>query len=156
MTEITTEDLLTLTKSADLLRQTAERALKADTYERELRQANSDCEVLRELANRLARENETLARNVPPQSIFDMPVGAAALQRQYEKTQEKQVSEPQSSGFVKVIGQAWCRTIRQDLRYPTLSLYPTKGYMVLCNVHQDIGTGGLTYTPVAINDLPTV
>lgn len=102
----------------------------------------------------LLRENETLARNMPPEpsaSVFDTPSGAAGhLRGQFNATQP--------TSFTKVIGQQWCKTDRAttDLVNFAFKFDMQTHYIVLCEVRRDVQTGALTYHPVGVKDLPLV
>lgn len=115
-----------------------------------------DFSELPEWVERIVRENETLARNVPPPpftpeppaSVSDTPSGAAALM-------PDQFNASQPTGFSEVIGQAWCRCDRENDAPPdALGLRYCGGWIVLCEVSLNVATGALTYTPLARKDLP--
>lgn len=175
---VTTEELLALSKSADLLRQTVEKAMRCDSLARELHQAKLDRDAWEAEANarytdsrvwrerydaevakngELLRENETLARNMPPEppvegTVFGTPSGAAAaLVPDYA-----QMCRP--TGVPRIIGQQWCKTDRAttDLVNFAFKFDMQTHYIVLCNVHHDVQTGALTYYPVGVKDLPLV
>lgn len=56
----------------------------------------------------------------------------------------------------EVIGQAWCRCDHENDAPPdALGLKCANGgWIVLCEVHRNVATGALTYTPLARKDLP--
>lgn len=95
---VTTEELLALAKSADLLRQTAEKAMRCDDLARELNRVKIDRDAWESAAQGhyenervwrerydaevarngdLLRENETLARNMPPEPPADFAAAAS-------------------------------------------------------------------------------
>lgn len=189
---ITTEELLALTKSADLLRQTAEQALRCDSLARKLHNVRNDRDhlagilekimqifdghpdlgpqdfaelplevlALHDMYNELLvknktleRENETLARNMPPEPPVEEPRKRPVI------VQGMDYCFPQSECRVtKILGQQWCRTSTDTAEAPdTFGLRFRDGsHMVLCEVHQDVQTGALTYRPLSVEDLPLV
>lgn len=205
---ITTEELLALTKSADLLRQTAERAMKADAYERELHQARIDRNAWEDAANgryhevakwkqmhqqqveenaalverigAVVIENETLARNMPPEPpsayATKLDVAVRALEELSRLGNGDRVGTSEGNRIAadalkaiaeqiplngparvpKLIGQQWCRTNSTYSECAELVYAPEKVRIVLCNVHRDTTTGALTYRPLAMEDLPVV
>jgi len=187
---VTTEHLLELAKSADLLRATAERAMKADTLERALHAARLEKDAWESQANdhykdsrtwrdrydkevakngELLRENETLARNVPPQppaddSIFWNPYNGAVqdhrdgtiIQPDTDTERAKRGLPPLETEPPVLIGQQWCRTpADSDTPLGFVYLYYTDAMVVRCNVFQS-ADGTLTYRPLAVRDLPEV
>jgi hypothetical protein len=101
-----------------------------------LRMANEVNRTWDELVSendRLRRENETLARNVPPEPPADM---AAKPDLVY-------------------VGQRWCRSGRTAPDYGVVLNYP-EGWVVLCESWLDRETGKLTDIPVPVRDLPEV
>jgi hypothetical protein len=88
----------------------------------------------------LVRENETLARNMPPEPPAETPV--------------VMTYDPACFRTTKVIGQAWCRTDRAPNSALKFNMH--NDCIVLCDVHQDTTTGALTYRPLAMEDLPVV
>jgi hypothetical protein len=100
------------------------------------------------------RENETMARQVPPvprdhPSVMDIEEAMKFSGGLFPAD----MGVTSSSAFTKVIGQAWCRT---DGRPPDGSIVGYTEGMVLCNVHQDVATGALAYVPISFDDLPRV
>jgi hypothetical protein len=81
----------------------------------------------------LVRENETLARNMPPEP----PAEVAA--------------KPD----LVYVGQRWCRSGRTAPDYGVVLNYP-EGWVVLCESWMDRETGKLTDIPVPVRDLPEV
>lgn len=214
---VTTEELLALSKSADLLRQTAEKAMRFDSLARELRSARNDRDhlagilekimqifeghpdlgpqdfselplevsALHDMYNeeldrnrKLVRENETLARNMPPEppddSVFWNPYNGVVqdhrdgtvIQPDTDKERAKRGLPPfempesvldtpfgAAGRVTKVIGQQWCRGNASEGHIGVA--YPG-GRLVLCEVHQDVQTGALTYHPLSVKDLPIV
>ncbi len=122
----------------------------------------------------LVRENETLARNMPPEppadSVFWNPYNGVVqdhrdgtvIQPDTDKERAKRGLPPfdtnQPTGFTKVIGQAWCKTDRAttDLVNFALKFDMQTHFIVLCEICQDTTTGALTYHPVGVKDLPIV
>ena len=88
----------------------------------------------------LVRENETLARNMPPE-----PPAETSVVMTYD---------PACFRTTKVIGQAWCKTDRATNSALKFNMH--NDCIVLCDVHQDTTTGALTYRPLAMEDLPIV
>lgn len=80
---------------------------------------------------RLIRENETLARNVPPEP-------------------PPETGEKQNHVYV---GQTWCRSGRTAPDDGVVLNYPD-GWVVLCESWADLETGELTYVPVPVRELP--
>ncbi len=83
--------------------------------------------------NELLRENETLARNMPPEP----PAEVAA--------------KPD----LVYVGQRWCRSGRTARNDAVVLRYPD-GWVVLCESWMDRETGKLTDIPVPVRDLPEV
>jgi hypothetical protein len=81
----------------------------------------------------LESENETLARNTPPEP----PAEVAA--------------KPD----LVYVGQRWCRSGRTAPDYGVVLNYP-EGWVVLCESWMDRETGKLTDIPVPVRDLPEV
>lgn len=105
-----------------------------------------------ELVARLAHENETLARQVPPEP----PTVYPSTSKPEDTVVEGSMSIGPSA-FRKCLGQQWCCMIDTGLR-PSNDIRISVGpglWVVLCNVYQD-AIGSLTYEPVAINDLPKI
>ena len=187
---VTTEHLLELTKSADLLRATAERAMKADTLERALHDARLEKDAWESQANdhykdsrtwrerydkevikngELVRENETRARNVPPEPPADDPIfwnpykGAVqdhrdgtVIQPDTDKERAKRGLPPLETEPPVLIGQQWCRVNHEnDVPEDAIGDQRKGGWMTLCNVFQS-ADGTLTYRPLALRDLPEV
>jgi hypothetical protein len=94
----------------------------------------------------LVRENETLARNAPPKPpLMEEVTNVDGVVITYNR---KDFPAP------KLIGQAWCRT---ENRHPGGCLVLGWGNnAVLCNVHQDVMTGAVTYLPIPFDELPHV
>lgn len=108
----------------------------------------------------LLRENETLARNMPPEppaeepdkrpgivqvmdfsTAFNTPSGVAAA----------------ATPAYKVLGQQWCRVNHEnDVPPGAIADKLQGGWVVLCEVRRDITTGALTYHPLSVEDLPLV
>ncbi len=89
--------------------------------------------ALNQRVDELLRENETLARNVPPEP----PADAAA--------------KPD----LVYVGQRWCRSGRTAPDYGVVLNYP-EGWVVLCDSWMHRETGKLTDIPVPVIDLPEV
>jgi hypothetical protein len=81
----------------------------------------------------LVRENETLARNVPPEPP----------------------EPPAAKPDLVYVGQRWCRSGRTAPDYGVVLRYPD-GWVVLCESWLDRETGKLTDIPVPVIDLPEV
>ena len=124
-------------------------------------------------------ENETLARNMPPEppsfhetAIHEMqdrivrktaeawlqdapPADAAAPEPPLmEETPVVMTYDPACFRTTKVIGQAWCKTDRATNSAIRFNMH--NDCIVLCDVHRDTTTGALTYRPLAMEDLPIV
>jgi regulator of replication initiation timing len=81
----------------------------------------------------LVRENETLARNMPPEPPAEV------------------TAKPD----LVYVGQRWCRSGRTAPDYGVVLNYP-EGWVVLCESWMDRETGKLTDIPVPVIDLPEV
>lgn len=107
-------------------------------------------------------ENETLARNMPPEPPTETALHAMQ-DRIVQKTAEAWLQDtpvvrtydPACFRTTKNLGQAWCR-LKPGTYSPALAVLdmPPNDLMVLCEVHMDTTTGALTYHPVAVKDLP--
>jgi hypothetical protein len=137
-----------------------------DTEVREIDRLRRQCQVLSDKNQDLLRENETLARNVPPESPPDDPIfwnpynGAVQDHRDGTIIQPDTDKERAKRGLPPLeyppvpIGQAWCRT---ENRHPRGCLVLGWGNnAVLCNVYQDVMTGAVTYAPIPFDELPHV
>ena len=117
----------------------------------------------------LLRENETLARQVPPvppenDPIFWNPYNGAVqdhrdgtvIQPDTDKERAKRGLPPLETESPVLIGQQWCRIpADSDLPYGFVYLYYTDAMVIRCNTYQN-PDGTLTYVPVRISDLPEV
>ncbi len=81
----------------------------------------------------LESENETLARNMPPEPPAEV------------------TAKPD----LVYVGQRWCRSGRTAPDYGVVLNYP-EGWVVLCESWMDRETGKLTDIPVPVRDLPEV
>jgi ferritin-like metal-binding protein YciE len=118
----------------------------------------------------LIRENETLARNVPPEPpvsdpIFWNPYNCAVqdhrdgtiIQPDTDKERAKRGLPPLAAEPPVPIGQQWCRCNNEnDVPEDAIGDRRRGGWMVLCNAYQDVRTGSLTYVPVRVIDLPEI
>ena len=137
-------------------------------------------ELVREMDERvgdLVRENETLARNMPPEPpsfhetaihemqdrivrktaeawLQDAPPADTAAPEPPAETPVVVTYDPACFRTTKVIGQAWCKTDRATNSAIRFNMH--NDCIVLCDVHRDTTTGALTYRPVAVKDLPIV
>lgn len=168
---ITTEELLALTKSADLLRQTAEQALRCDSLARKLHNVRNDRDHLAGILEKIMQIFDGHP-DLGPQDFAELPLEVLALHDMYNellvknKTLEREnetlarnmppeMPEMPESGKrdLVYVGQKWCRS------HPTVDcagLHYPDGWIVLCEVWRDRETGELTYHPVAAKDLPIV
>lgn len=117
----------------------------------------------------LVRENETLARQVPPVTpendpIFWNPYNGAVqdhrdgtvIQPDTDKERAKRGLPPLETEPPVLIGQQWCRVNHEnDVPEDAIGDQRKGGWMTLCNVFQS-ADGTLTYVPVRISDLPEV
>lgn len=55
----------------------------------------------------------------------------------------------------RCLGQAWCR-VGSSTSSNMITMCVNHVMISLCNVHQDMTTGGLTYYPISVDDLPRV
>lgn len=132
---------------------------------------------------KLRRENETLARQVPSEPSYDHSWAVVSHGESSEPSSatsknswsaEIPVSdlEPEDlrvpnagsqtisapGAFRQHLNQQWCLTIDLSL-LPRDDIRIVVGpgmWAVLCNVYRDPATGALTYEPVPINDLPKI
>lgn len=139
-------------------------------------------ELVREMDERvgdLVRENETLARNMPPEppsfhetAIHEMqdrivrktaeawlqdapPADMAAPEPPLmEETPVVMTYDPACFRTTEILGQAWCKTDRATNSAIRFNMH--NDCIVLCDVHRDTTTGALTYRPLAMEDLPIV
>jgi hypothetical protein len=122
---------------------------------------------------RLIRENETLARNVPPEPSVTSLDGVhyaqtteAAPEKPFAwtgKTPEEQAALDELNALAttcRIVGQQWCSTSGNRTLSDAVQFYidhPLSGkVLVLCNVNQNVVTGALTYEPVRVSDLPSL
>jgi hypothetical protein len=142
-------------------------------------------ELVREMDERvgdLVRENETLARNMPPEppsfhetAIHEMQdrivrktaeawLQDAPYRRTFQKPHQPpplmeetpvvMTYDPVCFRTTKILGQAWCKTDRATNSAIRFNMH--NDCIVLCDVHQDTTTGALTYVPVSVDELPQV
>jgi hypothetical protein len=100
----------------------------------------------------LRRENETLARNMPPEPPAE-PQGST-LEYGDGSGYVRQATDSTDAAALRLVGHQWYRTKQHDF-LPSLTVhiaYP-EANLVLCAVYQNVVTGALTHTPVLISDL---
>ena len=133
------------------------------------------------------RENETLARQVPPlpqaprdhPSVRDCMEARKASDGTFPFGMGDTTPTPEfmfkslgtdggrventepvirpTLGITRILGQAWCRTeVPHEQCLEIVRARSTSFRVVLCNVHQDVTTGELTYEPISFDDLPRV
>jgi hypothetical protein len=137
-----------------------ERVVELEAMDRKLGEARATIATLR-------RENETLARNVPPEPPADDPIfwnpynGAVqdhrdgtVIQPDTDKERAKRGLPPLETESPVLIGQQWCRSGRTAPDDGVVLNYPD-GWVVLCSTYQS-ADGTLTYRPLAVRDLPEV
>lgn len=98
---------------------------------------------------RMDRDIETLARQVPPPplsapstSVFDGPKGV-----------EMYALKGANVSIRECVGQQWCRT--DTPLHGNVNLWvATARWLTLCNVYRDAATGALVFEPVSPNELP--
>lgn len=124
---------------------------KASRAEERANSAGLQLIALDQEVRTLRRENETLARNMPPEPPMETAIHE--MQDRIARKTSEAWRQDRATRVTKVIGQVWCRG-NPSVGHIGVA-YPG-GRLVLCEVHQDVQTRALTYHPVAVKDLPLV
>lgn len=131
-----------------------------DQREKEVKNLHASIAEMGRKLDTAVRENETLARNVPPEPPAEESCkrpGVVQVMDYSPALNPDHFAVTQPTGRTKNLGQQWCRVNHEnDVPEDAIGDKRRGGWICLCNVLQDPATGALTYRPVGVKDLPLV